>query len=155
MLGLVGLLHGRSTGEHAARGLFGQVGQARCLVYRVPDHRVFKAVAGADVTGHHRASCHANARLELQVLELLVQFARCGKGVPGNVIQGQRSAKHSQRCIALKLVDDALVPVHTLHHAVEELIERLDHVLRIALRGEAGGANHVHKQHRHIAGLAT
>ena len=105
------------------------------------------------MTGDHGASGHANARLELQIRKLFAQLAGSGKRVPGHVLQGQGRAEYGQGGIAFELVDDALVAVYALHHAVEEFVQGLDHVFRIALGSKPGGADHVHEQHRHVAGF--
>ena len=109
----------------------------------------------ADVTGDDPPGGDADAGRQPEVAQFLAQFAGGGQGVPGGVVEGQRGAEHGQRRVALEFVDDALVAVHAVDDALEELVELADDDFRRVLHGEGGRSDDVDEQHGDEAILAA
>ena len=113
-------------GEHPLRPLLGQLAEARRLVDRVADHRVLKALLGADVAGHGdpRRDADPEADPAHLAVEAIGEPPRGAQRVAGRVVAGHRGAEDAQRSVALELVDEAALGLDGLDDDPEEAVEQ-------------------------------
>src|SRR5829696_5893169 len=103
-------------------------------VDRVADHAEVEPSGAAHVPGHHRARAQPDRHLDLAAELLLRRVAereRRGQGAVRVAPLAARGAEHREQPVADELVDVAAVLVHDRHRALEQPVERRDHVLRV------------------------
>ena len=74
-------------------------------------------------------------------------------GAHGVVLVGQGGAEKRHDAVAHDLVDGALVAVHRFHQALEDRVQELPGVLRVAVGEQLERAFHVGEEHRHLLAL--
>ena len=75
--------------------------------------------------------------------------------VAGGVRAVVRRSEHAQGGVALELVDPAALLLDDLDDEREEAVEQHHHLMRRAAQRQAGRADHVHEDDRHLAQLAA
>ena len=75
-------------------------------------------------------------------------------GPHGMVLMRHRRAKQGHNAIAHHLVHGAFIAVHGLHHVLQDRVEELAGLLRVAVGEQLHRAFEVSKQHRDLLALA-
>jgi len=133
-------------------------------VGRLPDRGVVHAQVVADRAHHDLARVEPDANLHLDAL----RPSQAGRVLPdgvlhaqggiacahGVILVGQRRAEQRHDAVAHDLVHRALVAVDGLHHVLEDRIENLARLLRIAVGEQLHRALEVGEQHGHLLPLA-
>ncbi len=132
---------------------FGQFGQPGGLVDRVADHRVLETGLRADMAGDGAPGRYPDAELRgtQHREEFVVQLTGGRQCATGCVRVFDWCAEDRQRGIALELVDEPAMAADGVDHHAEELVEQVDHLGGRSRRGQLGGADQVHEQHRDVA----
>src|SRR3954469_22127730 len=144
-------------GDEAPLAPLGQLGQPRGLVDGVADHRVLEAFLGADVARDEPARRHPDPEglLADVLVQALAQLARRRQRAARGVVQLQRRPEHTQRRVALELVDPPVMAAHDVDDDAEEPVEQPEDLLRRALGGQRGRADEVDEEHGRLADLAA
>ena len=136
---------------------------ARGEVGGLAHRRVVHAEIAPDRPHDHLAGVEADANLDLDAVipPDLGRVAADGllhreggvAGAHGVVLVGQGGAEERHDAIPHDLVDGALVAVHRLHHALENGVQELARLLRVAVGEQLERAFHVGEQHGHLLAL--
>ncbi len=134
---------------------------ARWVVW--PTAGVVHAEIAPDRAHDHLAGIEADADLDLDAVvpanlgrvaaDGLLHGERGVAGADGVILVSQRRAEQRHDAIAHDLVDGALVTVHRLHHAVEDGVQQLARLFRVAVGEQLEGAFHVGEEHRDLLAL--
>ena len=128
------------------------------------DRGVVHAQVAADRAHHDLAGVEADADLDRDALgaahllgvapDRLLHAERGVAGAHGVILVGERRAEERHDAVAHDLVDRALVAVDRLHHVLEDGVEELARLLRIAVGQELHRALEVGEEDRHLLALA-
>ena len=106
--------------------------------------------SNADLHLHTMRATHLLAVAAQRVLHRQGGIA----GAHGVVLMGERGAKERHDAIAHDLVDGAFIAMHRLHHALQDGVEQLPGLLRVAVGQEFHRALEIRKQHGDLLALA-
>ena len=144
--GLGHLLH---PGGEMSRLAYGRVVHAQIVADRAHDH-FSRVEADADM---QRDALRAPELFGV-ASELLLHAQRGEAGADGVVLAGERCAEQRHDAVAHDLVDGAVVAVHRLHHPLDDGIEQLARLFRIAVREQLHRALDVGEQNGDLLALA-
>jgi hypothetical protein len=132
-------------------------------VRRLTDRGVVHVQVGPDGADDHLAGVESHADLDghpvraedsLRVLRNRLLHPEGGVAGPDRMIfVGDRCTEEGHDPVAHHLVDGALVAVNGLHHPLENRIEDLARLLRIAVSEELHRALEVREENRHLFAL--
>ena len=115
-----------------------------------PHEHVARVQPDADLDGEAVSAAHAVGVLLHRLLHPQRRVARAH----GVVLVGQRRAEQRHDAVAHHLVDGALVPVHGLHHVLEDGIQERAGLLGIAVGEQLHRALEIGEEHRDLLALA-
>ena len=87
-------------------------------------------------------------------LHPLLHAQRREAGTHGVILVGERRPEQGHDAVSRGLVDGSLVVVDSLHHVVEDRVEKVARLLRITVGQELSGALEVGEQHCYLLAFA-
>ena len=114
------------------------------------DHHFARVEAHADL--HLHAVCPAH--LGAIVADGLLHSQGGVTGPDGVIFMGDRRPEERHNAIAHDLVDRAFIAVHRRHHALDDGVEELTGLFRVAVGQQLHGALEIGKEHRYLLALA-
>jgi hypothetical protein len=115
-----------------------------------PHHNLARVEPDADGDGHTRRASHLGGVAADRLLHPQRGVARAH----GMVLVGEGSAEQRHDAVTHDLVHGALVPVHGLHHVLDDRVQELSRLLGIAVGEQLHRALQVGEEHGHVLALA-